>query len=84
MNHLEGIERAERGMQRAEAAVRTLCAELEKEGVAPVLVCGALIHAGVIDLGLMRLNPDQQVVLCSVLEAFIARIRDIHEEFGLP
>lgn len=84
MNHLDGIERAERGMQRAEAAVRTACAELEKDGIAPVLVCGALVHAGVFDLGLMRLNPDQQVLLCSVLETFIARIRSIHEEFGLP
>ncbi|MGH7946082.1 MAG: hypothetical protein ACREF9_13880 [Opitutaceae bacterium] len=81
---MERFERAEQGMQRAEKAVRTACAQLDGEGVAPVLVCGALVHAGVFEIGFNRLTPDQQVLLCSTLESFIGRMRDILDEFGLP
>jgi hypothetical protein len=83
MGHMERFERAEQGMQQAEQAVRAAIAQLEAEGVAPVLVCGALLHAGVFEIG-FRLNPDQQVLLNSTLEGFVARLRGILDEFGLP
>lgn len=84
MGHMERFERAEKGMQRAERAVRAACAQLEADGVAPVLVCGALLHAGVFEIGFMKMTPDEQVLLNSTLEGFVARMRDILDEFGLP
>lgn len=84
MDFPERSVRAERAMQTAEAAVRNLCENLDEQGIPAGIACGALLHAGIVDLGFLKLNPDQQFLLCETLEDIVRRIREIHDEFGLP